>query len=181
MKKVAIILHKNFEESEAIVTIDILRRSNIEVDIYNIDNSDFQEGSHNIIVKTDFKMKNLKVNEYDGIIIPGGPGVNDLFDDQELLNLIKEFNKEQKMVSAICAAPQILGQAGIINDVKIVKFPSSNKYLEKAIIREESSLIDGNIITGTSIGTVVPFALNIIEYLQGKEQKEKIKQQLVII
>lgn len=181
MKKVAIILHKNFEESEAIVTIDVLRRSDIKVDIYSIDDADFQDGSHNIIIKTEYKLAHLNVDEYDGIIIPGGPGVNDLFGNEKLLNFVKAFNAKQKMVSAICAAPQILGQAGIVDGIKVVKFPSTNQFLDKAIIQEVSSIIDQNIVTGTSIGTVVPFALNIIEYLQGKEQKAKIKAQLVII
>ncbi|AVN65399.1 protease [Mesoplasma florum] len=181
MKKVAIILHKNFEESEAIVTIDILRRSEIIVDIYNIENKDFQLGSHNIIVKTEYNIESLNSQDYDGIVIPGGPGVNELFDNEILLDLIRDFNDKSKMVSAICAAPQILGLAGIIDDIKIVKFPTSNKYLEKALVQEKDSIIDKNIVTGSSIGTVVPFALNIIEYLQGKEQKEKIRQQLVII
>ncbi|ATZ20796.1 DJ-1 family glyoxalase III [Mesoplasma coleopterae] len=181
MKKVAIILHENFEESEAIVTIDILRRSEIIVDIYNIQEKDFQVGSHNITVKTEYKIESLNSDNYDGIVIPGGPGINNLFDNEILLNLIRDFNSSNKLISAICAAPQILGQAGVIDGIKIVKFPTSNKYLEKAFVQEKDSIIDKNIVTGSSIGTVVPFALNIIEYLQGKEQKEKIKQQLVII
>lgn len=181
MKKVAIVLHNNFEESEAIVTIDILRRSEIKVDIYSINDTDFQEGSHNIIIKTEYKLAQLNVDDYDGIIIPGGPGVNDLFGNEILLNLIKTFNNKQKMVSAICAAPQILGQAGIVDGFKIVKFPLADQFLDKAIIQSTNSIIDRNIITGTSIGTVVPFALNIIEYLQGSDQKAKIEAQLVII
>ncbi|ASZ09019.1 DJ-1 family protein [Mesoplasma chauliocola] len=181
MKKVAIILHKNFEESEAIVTIDILRRSKIIVDVYNIENKEYQEGSHNIIVKTEYFVNDLKVQNYDGIIIPGGPGVNDLFGNKKLMELINDFNNESKMVSAICAAPQLLGEANILDEIKIVKFPSSNQFLKKALIKSEASIIDKNIVTGTSIGTVIPFALNIIEYLQGKEQKAIIEKQLVII
>ncbi|WP_181021193.1 DJ-1 family glyoxalase III [Mesoplasma corruscae] len=179
-KKIALILHSNFEEGEAVITIDVLRRANIGVDIFTLNDKLLTTGSHNIEINANFLFKDLKIADYDGLVLPGGPGCDDLLDHNDLHEVIRAFNNQNKLVAAVCGAPQILGAAGVLEKVKLVKHPLSNKFIDLKNVQPNNVYVDNNILTGVSIGTSVVFALKIVEYLLGKDESKKIKQQLVI-
>lgn len=179
-KKVALILHNQFEEGEAVITIDVLRRGGIVVDVFTLNHTLETTGSHNITIKAEFLFEKLSVDNYDGIIIPGGPGADNLLDHQQFHNMIIKFNQNNKMIAAVCGAPQILGAAGVIDDVKIVKHPNTNQYINLDLVQKENVCTDKNIITGVSVGTTIWFALEIIKYLIDDKKAVEIKNQLVI-
>ncbi|WP_026389757.1 DJ-1 family glyoxalase III [[Acholeplasma] multilocale] len=182
MKKIAIFIKKNFEEIEAITTIDILRRGGIEVELISMESELNVKGSHDIEIVTDKFINEFDQNSYEGIIIPGGPAVNDLFDNKTLLKIINDFNDEEKMVAAICAAPQLLGQAGIVKGYRVVNYPGCDMYLASAEqVSQIPALTHKNIITGAGPGSTIPFALEIVKYLTNEENFKEVKEKLVIL
>lgn len=184
-KKVAIFLAKGFEETEAITVIDLLRRVNIIVDVFSINSEKNVTGSHNITIIADLNiLNNLNINNYDAFILPGGmPGVTNLMNSKILLEkLILAFNKN-KLIAAICAAPQILGFIKIIEDnQEITTFPGENKYLSNANINSKASVVfSKNILTSQSLGTAINFSLKLVELLLDYKTSKELKKRLVII
>ncbi|WP_027063191.1 DJ-1 family glyoxalase III [Mesoplasma seiffertii] len=178
--KVAIFMHTGFEEIEAISIIDILRRAEIEVELISLNDSLSVVGSHQIEVMANDNYHNFKSDNYQGIIIPGGPGVNDLFENVFLLSTIKEFNNAKKMVAAICAAPQLLGKAGIAANKEISGYPGCTAFLDKARLSNTAYSVADNILTGQSAGTAIKFALTIVQYLKDEQTSKKVADALVI-
>ncbi len=177
--KVCIFLANNFEESEAINTIDILRRAKIDIDIISIYENLEVIGSHNIKIhaeKTISEIKNYRV--YDCFILPGGPGVNELIKSVKLKEIFTEAKKNNKIIAAICAAPKILVQWNIINNHRITHFPNVLNYANSD--HNVAAIIDQNIITGSSIGGSMKFALLIVEKLLGLKQREIVENNMVI-
>jgi len=184
-KKIAIIVGKNFEEIEMISVVDIVRRAGISITIVSFFNEEILTGAHKIKIVSELSLNDFKPEDYDGLIIPGGAGVDHLetplIEQDKLIDLVKIFASQQKLVAAICAAPQILGKAGILNDKQITHYPGSNKFLDQSKIDlGKTSMVDGNIITGRSPGTAIAFALSIVESLLGTEKRNEIEKQLVI-
>ena len=112
MAKVAVILAQGFEEIEALTVVDVLRRANISCDMVGFEEQ--VTGSHDIQVKTD-RVFDGDLSDYDLLVLPGGmPGSANLRDNQALISEIQAFNQEGKKISAICAAPIALHQAGVL-------------------------------------------------------------------
>lgn len=183
MKKVAIFLATGFEESEAIITIDVLRRADIMIDIISSENQDFVQGSHNIIIQSNYKFNEIKnYFDYDMLILPGGGvGVDFLQKNNKLIELLKQFHKKNKYIAAICAAPQILGFANLVEDKEITVYPECKKNLKNAKITLKPVVVDENIITSPSMGCAIEFALKLVALLINVAVMEKVRNQLVIL
>lgn len=178
--KAAIFLAHGFQTSEAIITIDLLRRANIVVDIVSISSDLLVRSSHGININCEKEIKKINFSDYKILILPGGTlGVANL-NKNELLKkqLVRFANDQDKFVAAICAAPQILGQLNLLNNKKITFYPSCDKGLDAAIKTNEPVIVSDNIITGKSIGCAFQFALQIITSLLGQETANKVKQTL---
>lgn len=180
MKKIAIVLTNGVEEIEAVGTIDLLRRADNIVDIYSTSKQEVV-GSHGIGIKHDKIIDQLIIDEYDALVIPGGPGVANLLTNNQLLEIVKNFDKQEKLICAICAAPQILGKSEILKKgTNITHFPGSNQFLDNVSDKTPKPVvIDNNIITSVSAGAVFDFALAIIQSLNGIEMAETIKKQII--
>ncbi|UKS54156.1 DJ-1 family glyoxalase III [Mycoplasma feriruminatoris] len=180
MKKIALYLNPGFEEIEAVTVCDVLKRAGILVDMVSTINQLEVKGSHNIVIRADKLWKDLNVNYYDGMVLPGGSGVTSLFDNQTLIDNILEFNKNNKLIASICAAPQVIGQTKLLDNKTITHYPNCNFNLSKANVVNQPYVVDSNFITGASAGSSMLFSLAIVEYLLGKEKKEEIYKSLVI-
>ena len=113
--KTLMLISNGFEEIEAITVIDILRRCDIEVDVASITGSREITGAHDIKMVTDTLIEDLNAEGYDGLLLPGGlPNAHNLRDDERVINLVKEYDKNGKVLAAICAAPCILERAGVL-------------------------------------------------------------------
>ncbi len=177
MTKVAIILAEGFEEIEAVTVIDILRRAGIDVIIAGLSSNNVK-GGHSVTIVPDIIIDDLEINDFDALIIPGGnPGYKNLRNDNRVLLLIRKAFKSRKIIAAICAAPSVLSDAGIIKGKNCTIYPG----MENELIQGESTpkqdivVIDDNIITSRGPATALPFALTIVERLAGKKIAESIR------
>lgn len=172
--KACIFLADGFEEIEAVVPIDILRRAGISVDIYSIKKDLNIKGSHKIEIKAD-KMIGGYLGGYDVVILPGGmPGSKHLSECKELNEIIIEQNKEGKLIASICAAPAlVLEPLGILQGKKATCYPGS--YEGTAFTFSSDPLVySKNIITAKGPGTAWDFALKIVEILCGQEVRDSL-------
>ena len=167
-KKVAICIADGCEEIEALTVVDLLRRAGIQVDMISVLNKKLVTGSHGIAFETDKSVLELgaDIDSYDGIILPGGmPGTNYLRESSFVLNTVTKFEKEKKLVAAICAAPTVLAYAGILRGRKATSFPGTETEMKGVDYQTTEVVVDGNVITSRGMGTAIAFGLEIIKYL----------------
>ena len=174
----SIYLHDQFEEVEAVTVIDLLRRADIKTDVISLESTLWVKGSHGVEVKCDLSLAEAKL-EYEAHIIPGGPGINALLKNDQFIELVKSWGEKGVLMAAICAAPQILSRAGLLKGKKITCFPSIEASISESHLLQTPVVQDKNIITSRGAGTAIPFALAIIEKLQGTDKAEVISKQIV--
>ncbi len=181
MNRIAVHLAEGFEEIEAISIIDVLRRAEIDVLTVSISKQTEVTGSHKITVLADELFENIDYSTIDMIVLPGGmPGASNLDKHTGLKKQILDFNKNGKSLGAICAAPLVFGQMGLLKGKKATCFPGFEKYLEGAIVTSAATEKDQNIITGKGAGVAIQFALKIVEELKGKEAAEQLAERMVV-
>ena len=171
MSKVAVILADGFEEIEALTVVDVLRRAKIECDTISINKIEVT-GAHNISVKADSIISD-KLKEYDLIVLPGGmPGSTNLRDNNKVIEIVKYFSENNKLIGAICAAPIVLAKADVIDGRTITSYPGYEEELSKAnYISDKIVVEDGNIITSRGPATALEFSYKLLEKL-GVSYKE---------
>ncbi|EEY35741.1 DJ-1 family glyoxalase III, partial [Pseudoleptotrichia goodfellowii] len=147
--KVVLFLVEGFEEIEAMAPIDLMRRAGITVDTVSITKEKNVISSRGVTVLTDKVIDEINFEEYEMIVLPGGPGTDNYMKSDKLREKLKEFSIEKK-VAAICAAPTILSALGLLKGKKAVCFPSCESEIIKdgAILEVKNVVKDGNIITG---------------------------------
>ena len=180
MAKVVIILADGFEELEAVAIIDVLRRAGI-----GIVSAGLHEGpvssARQIKVIPDTLIDTITSDDFDMLVLPGGmPGASNLNADERVGGLIRDFNRKGKMMGAICAAPFVLANAGILDGKRVTSYPSFKDKLGAAIYEEKPVVEDGNILTSRGPGTALSFALAIVEKLAGKEKAQQIKEAMLL-
>lgn len=183
MGYVVLFLAKGFEEIEALMPIDILRRGGVEVKTMAIDENDIVivKGAHGISVEADMFYDRDTALNADMIILPGGgDGTENLDNHEDIGSLLIDFNNRGKYIAAICAAPSILGKRGILKGKKAVCYSGFEKFLEGAVITDENVVYDGNIITSKSMGVSMEFAFTLLEILKGEETVISVKKSLML-
>lgn len=168
-----IILANGFEDVEAIATIDVLRRSKLTVDMVTVNNTLDVLTQSNILLKAEKMLKDVNKKEYDFLIIPGGKAVRLVLNNhEELAKWITDFVDNKKLVAAICAAPSLVGKLGYFDNIPFTCFPGFHSTSTGGIYHQEKGVIRvDNFITAKSMGYSIEFALEIIDYLQGAEQR----------
>ncbi|EMD17587.1 DJ-1 family protein [Eggerthia catenaformis OT 569 = DSM 20559] len=168
MKQAAILLADGFEEIEALGTVDILRRGQINVDIVSTKSILTVVSSRKIIVTADKLF--VDMNDYDMIILPGGlPGASSLRDDPKVIKLLQDYSSRNKYIAAICAGPMALGKAGIAVNKKVTSYPDdeTKSYLKESDYQDDDSVVvDGHLITSRGPGTTFAFAYKLLELLE---------------
>ena len=176
-----VFLATGFEELEAVGTIDILRRGNIETTTVSVTGNKTVTGVHNIQVIADELFENIDCSTYDALVLPGGgPGSEMLNKHDGLRKAIAEHNEKGKLIAAICASPRVFGSMGLLNGKKATCYPGIEPELIGATILNESTVTDGNIITGRGPGLVFDFGLAIITYLHGNPDADNVAEGLLI-
>lgn len=172
---VYIFLANGFEEIEALCVLDLLRRAGVPTKTVGIDEK-IVMGSHKIPVVCDMEDIELTgFEDFDMIILPGGlPGANNLDASEVVEKFINRAVSEDKFISAICAAPFILGKRGILNGKRATCYPGFENELIGATVVNEGCVRDGKIITAKAMGKSHDFALEIVEALLGKEKRDNI-------
>lgn len=180
-KKIAVHLADGFEEIEAISIIDVLRRADIEVVVVSVAGKLEVTGAHHITVLADTLFEDVDYNDLYMIVLPGGmPGAANLDAHVGLRNQIKQFDQQGRPLAAICAAPMVLGNLGILKGKKAVSYPGFEKYLNGAEVLTVPVIESGNVITGRGIGTVLEFALRIVAKAVSTEKAQLIAKQILV-
>lgn len=173
---VYLFLADGFEEIEALTPLDMLRRAGIETLAVSINPTREVRGAHGITVIADTVADGLTPSDVEAVILPGGlPGADNLRVNHKVNEFIDLADKEGKLICAICAAPRILGEKGLVKGKLAVCYPGFEGYLEGAEISSLGCVTDGNIITAKGMGKANDFALAIIEKIKNKEAADKIK------
>lgn len=172
-----IFLANGFEEIEALATVDIIRRANIEINTVGV-GGEYITGAHNITVKADKTLSEVQwSDEIDGIILPGGiPGTPNLEASEKVIELLLKAYNNNKLVAAICAAPSILGHVGILQNKAATCYPGFESELNGAKTTNAPCVNEGNVITGKGAGTAFDFAFAIVDYiLKDNKISKKLK------
>lgn len=160
------IINDGFEESETITPFDMLKRAGYNVVIAS--NGTEAKGAHGITIKNLTLLNTLNKNDFDCLVLPGGPQWNKNKDDALYLEYANFFAKN-KIIASICASPTILGNLGLLYNIKYTCFPPLNNDFG-GIFTGDKATIDKNIITSRSAGTALEFGAAIIEKLESKEK-----------
>ena len=173
-----IIIANGFEDTEALTTIDVLKRSGLEVVTATPNENLIVTTQYKHEIKAQVSLKNIMPNDYDFLILPGGGAVfNVLHKLEDLPKLINHFVSGNKLVAAICAAPSILGRNGLLKGIKYTCFPGcednsyQGEFLDKGVVADK-------FITAKSMYYTIDFALEIIKRLQGEEQMIKVSKNI---
>lgn len=176
-RKVALFLANGCETIEALTVADILFRAGIPCTRVSVSSTPVVVTSHNVTVIADTTVDHLNWDEYDMLVLPGGiPGTPNLRACASLMKQVVRFHREGKMIAAICAAPSIFADLGLLKGVRAACNPSVEQILidNGAELVRENAVTAGNIITSRAMGTAIPFALAIVEHYKGKEAADQL-------
>lgn len=172
---IPVFLANGFEEIEALATVDILRRAGVEVVTVGV-GSAMPVGAHGIAVCADVAEDELNFEDIDGVVLPGGmPGTTNLESSAVVQEAVAYAVERGLLVSAICAAPSILGHGGYLLGKKATCYPGFESELTDAMVCNDDVVVDGNIITASGAGVAVDFALELVRYLVSAEVAEAIR------
>lgn len=179
MDKTLVLLAAGFEEIEAVTVIDILRRSKIDVTVAGLGSKKII-GSHGIAIYCDALINDIRPNEYNVLCLPGGqPGTNNLKSNPVVLNLVRSFNQKGRLIAAICAAPIILEEAGILGGRRLTSYPSEKKVFTQSEYQNKDVVEDDNIITSRGVGTAIDFALTLVKILRGEVHRDQLAERIL--
>ena len=180
MANVLIPLAPGCEELEAVTIIDLLRRADIAVTTASLDSgSDVKPvtASRDVVLIPDTTLDQAILSDFDMLVLPGGlPGADHLDNDPRIHNLLKKMAGDDKYTAAICAAPKILANAGLLEGKSATSYPGflDQMNLHNTQIKEDSVVHDGKVITSRGPGTAMDFALSLIEILSGREKRDEV-------
>lgn len=181
MASVLVPLAPGCEELEAVTIIDLLRRAQIDVCSAGLTPGPVTCSRGTVIVP-DTTLTQALQREFDMIVLPGGqPGTTHLGNDPRIIQLLQSMAQSNKYIAAICAAPAVLIQAGVLTGKRATSYPGA---LERAghpdiATTKNSVVVDGKIITSRGPGTAMDFALELIRILAGKEKRDTVETALV--
>ncbi len=179
-KIIAVHLAEGFEEIEAIGIIDVLRRAEFNVTVVSVTGKSEVTGKHGVTITTDRLFEDVDYENTDMLVLPGGmPGAKNLNEHEELREKVLEFNKKDKPIGAICAAPMVLGDLGILKNKNATCFPGFEDELKGANVTGNDVEVDGKIITGKGAGVAIKFALQIVEFLKEKETADNLAEKMI--
>ncbi|MCZ7639561.1 MAG: DJ-1/PfpI family protein [Verrucomicrobia bacterium] len=163
-KRVLCLLFPGFEEIETLTPVDLLRRAGAEVVMASFTGEPLVTGRSNVTVRADAALADVAGQSFDLLLLPGGPGVKAVRADGRAAMLAKQFAASGKTVAAICAAPTVLADAGLLTDHRYTAHFSVNEELPMALAGERV-VEDGPIITSRGAGTALDFGLALVRHL----------------
>jgi 4-methyl-5(b-hydroxyethyl)-thiazole monophosphate biosynthesis len=170
MKRVLVPLAPGFEEIEAITIIDILRRAGVQVTVAGTQPGVI-EASRQTKHLPDCLLKDVRAEDFDMVVLPGGmPGTINLRNDPHLKNLLLQC----RQVAAICAAPTVLSDYGLLADRAATCHPSVREKLVAGKISDARVVVDGHVVTSQAAGTAMEFAFQLVELLCGSDKVAEV-------
>ncbi|MFO3717424.1 DJ-1 family glyoxalase III [Anaerococcus sp. ENR1011] len=176
--KILVFLANGCEDVEAITVIDYLRRADIDVTSVSIHDTNDIITKSNITLTADTNLNDIDPKESDGLYIPGGTkGAEALRDDDRVIDIVKTFNDEEKLIAAICAGPIVLNKAGVLADKRATSFPDLKDDIDNVLeyVDDQMVVTDGNITTSRGAAVTVYLAMRLVEIIKGAEAVEELK------
>lgn len=175
MCKVIVFMADGMEETECLTAVDILRRGGVTVDTVSVSDDIYVTSSHNVTVRADYLFSKADFNSCDMLFLPGGmPGVTNLGRHNGLCALLKEYAAAGKRIAAVCAAPSLLGELGLLKGKSATCYPGFEDKLKGAVYTNADVVTDGNITTGRGLGYSIDLAIEMLSLLKGKAPAEKV-------
>lgn len=180
MERIAICMADGCEEIEGLTVVDLLRRAGVAAEMVSVSSGLRVTGSHGIAFEADTTAETADWNSYDGIVLPGGmPGTLNLKKNQYVRQAVLDYDREKKLVAAICAAPTVLADCGVLSGRAATCYPGMEGQLTGADFRTDSVALDGHILTSRGVGTAIPFALAIVAYLKDRKSADELAKSIV--
>ncbi len=173
---VYILLADGFEEAEALVPADLLRRAGVEVTLVGV-TGETVTGAHGIAVVSEVNVEAVNVEHMEMLVVPGGlPGVTNVAASESAMKLVKAAAEGKSYLAAICAAPaMVLGPLGVLKGYKATGYPGTEEGMEGAQPQKGYSVVvDGDIITGEGPGAAFDFGLTLVQVLKGEETAKQV-------
>lgn len=172
---VYILLADGFEEAEAIVPADLLRRAGAEVALVGVTGR-VVTGAHGIAVACDLELEQVERTQMELLMLPGGlGGVQNIGASSAAMELIQSAAESGCYVAAICAAPSLLGTLGLLNGRKAVCYPGMEETMGTVDAQRGHSVVaDGRFITGEGPGAAFDFGLKLVETLKGADAARQV-------
>ena len=178
--KIAVHFATGFEEIEAVTIVDVLRRAKIETLMVSVADRRIVTGAHNIQLACDTMFEELDYSDVDMILLPGGmPGSANLKNHQGLKKEILNFSKDGKPLGAICAAPMVLGELGLLKGKDAVCYPGFEEHLKGARIQDEKVVQSGDFITAKGPGAAIEFALKVVSLLKDQQTADSLRKDMI--
>jgi 4-methyl-5(b-hydroxyethyl)-thiazole monophosphate biosynthesis len=180
--KVYIFLADGFEEIEALTVVDFLRRADIDITMVSIQDTTTVTGAHKIPVTADATFEAVKDTKAEMLVLPGGmPGTLNLKAHKGLEEMILKQNQNAGYLAAICAAPSVFAELGLLEEKKATSYPSFEEVLNDHGSRYtyDKVAVDGNMITSRGMGTAIEFAAKLTEVLKDKKTADDILESIV--
>ncbi len=171
--RVLCLLAPGFEEIELVAPVDLLRRAGAEVVLASLDGSRLVTGRCSITLQADTSLDAVAGRKFDLLLVPGGPGVQALRSDGRAARLAREFVDSGGHVAAICAAPTVLADAGLLHGRRFTAHFSVHDELPGGL-SDQPVVDDGPITTSRGAGTAVEFGLALIRRLMGKQKADEV-------
>ena len=177
MAKVYVFMADGFEDVEALIPIDVLRRGGVEVVTVSTTDFPLVESAHGVNIEADLQFEQVDTSDADLILLPGGmPGAANLFAHEGVCKAVCEQAAAGKKVGAICAAPAVvLAQLGLLDGKKATCYPGFEKDLTGAVPTGEGVVHDGKIVTAKGAGVCVEFGLKLAELVVSKEVSDSVR------
>ncbi len=173
MTKVLMVISPGFEELEAVAPLDILRRAEFEVTLASAGEGLEVEGRNGIRLLADAALEAVLAQDFDAIVLPGGPHAHKLRSHEGLRARLQAHAEAGRLTAAICAAPLVLLDAGLLAGRRYTAHFSTHEELSAALT-EAVVVKDGNVLTSQGAGTAVEFGLALVEALAGTELRREI-------
>lgn len=177
MKRVLCLLENGFEEIETVTPVDVLRRAGAEVVLAGVSRMTVV-GKSGIRIEADALLENVRGGDFDVLFLPGGPAVMELRKNEEVLELVREFSGKDKLIAAICAAPLLLLDAGVLNGRKFTAHFSTTSELPQNT--GDRVVSDGAFITSRGAGTALEFGLEIVAVLAGSAVRDEVAAAIMV-
>ncbi len=179
MSKVSVFMADGMEEVECLSVVDMLRRGGVETETVSVMGRREVTGSHNITVLADRTFEEADFEDTDLLFLPGGmPGTLNLGAHEGLCALLKKFAAENKRLAAICAAPSVLGDLGLLAGHTATCYPGFESRLKGAAYTRTGVVTDGLITTGRGVGFAVDMGLELVRLLEGEKKADTLKRDI---
>jgi 4-methyl-5(b-hydroxyethyl)-thiazole monophosphate biosynthesis len=174
---VLVIIADGFEEAETVTPVDLLRRAGAKVTVAGLAEGIHVTGRSGITLHADAPLSSVEAVDFDCVLLPGGPGVRHLRGDPRVAAIIARQHQSNRWIAAICAAPTILKDAGVLGKSRYTAHFSVAAELPEAQL-DERIVVDGRIITSRGAGTSVDFGLAIVGQLFSAEKAEEVSKSI---